>query len=115
MRQHPLRILDRSECGAGVQWREFAEHAQLADHRAVEHDRLVGTRAAVDDPVRDAEHIGGAAASESTGVEVSSSTSESFRLVEPALTTRIPDTRQPAQYGQAQSAIAGSSIPCSRV
>ena len=74
-------------------------------------------RAAVDDAVRDARaRQRGASASEPTGVDVSSSsTSESFRLVEPALTTRIPDTRQPAQYGQAQSAIAGSSIPCSRV
>ena len=84
------------------------------DHLVVDQDRLAEARAAVDDAVADGVDVARGLLERLDGSADSSLVDEvSFRLVEPALTTRIG--RSPAQYGQAQSRIAGSSSPCSRV
>ncbi len=91
------RVLDRpTSAGALCSGASSVERGELALDVAVEHDRLAEPRAAVHDAVRDrldaARHV--RAASRPSRRPPSRATAESFRLVEPALTTRIVPTSQ---------------------
>ena len=111
MRRH--RALDATQRGLVVERRDVFELVNRAADFVVDDDRLREAWAAVDDPVRDRVEVGSCSLLERIDLlrRLVFGDSESFKLVEPALTTRIA----PTQYGQVQPLTSGWSSPCSLV
>ena len=111
VRQRRARLVDRRQRRAVVQRRELAERVELA--RRTSSSISAGSRSARRRARCDGRPRGRPATSSSDPTRLRCRRRRrraSLRLVEPALTTRITP-----QSGHAQSRIAGSSSPCSRV
>jgi hypothetical protein len=96
------RLADRRERRDVVQRRERRENIDLGDDLVVDQRRLDETTATVDDAVTDG-----------LGVLVAVDRTRLLTFDEVPLQARR--ARVDGQYGQVQSAISGSSSPCSRV
>ena len=111
VRQGTSCLLDRPERGTVVKRRQVAKRIELSGHRIVDQGRVGEPGTTVDDSVDDGDDLGRDLVDRRHGC----------RAVGPVHERELQarragvDDEDLAQNGQAQSRIAGSSSPCSRV